>query len=116
MYESDSALGVVGGLVISPDGRSVATSQGSGEGDACFRDLNLVFFKMGKDFQSATVISQAQFSGLPVVPGSTLYPSTKGIWQSSTEFVSPLKITCFIEESPMGEYVFDIVKLTAAKK
>ena len=116
LYESESALGVEAGLAVSPNGGYVATSQGSGVGDACFVDLRLIFFTMGNDYRSATVLSQAQFSGLPSIPDSTVYPGAAGSWQSTTEYMSPVKLTCVTDESLMGEYVFDVVQLTAVKE
>jgi hypothetical protein len=101
--------------MISPDGRYVATSEGSGGGDACFVDLKLVFFKVGNDFRNVNVVYQEQFSGLPDFPDSTLYPSPGGTWQSDTEFMTPIKLTCSLEQSPVG-YVFDVANLTVARE
>ena len=115
VFESQAALGIESGFMISPDGRYVATSEGSGGGDACFVDLKLVFFKVGNDFRNVNVVYQEQFSGLPDFPDSTLYPSPGGTWQSDTEFMTPIKLTCSLEQSPVG-YVFDVANLTVARE
>jgi hypothetical protein len=113
LHESDSVLGVVGGLVISPDGRYAVSTEGSGDVDACFVSLQLLFFEMGGDFQSVTVIRQEQFGGLPNVPDSTVYPDNAGTWQSSSQFAVPLKVTCVTDDSLAGPYLFDLANRTA---
>jgi hypothetical protein len=102
----------VGGLVISPDGRYVVSTEGSGDGDACFVNLQLVFFEMGGNFQSATVIRQEQFEGIPNVPDNTVYPDNAGTWQSSSQFAVPLKVTCVTDDSLAGLYLFDLSNRT----
>jgi hypothetical protein len=113
LHESDSVLGVVGGLVISPDGRYAVSTEGSGDVDACFVSLQLLFFERGGDFQSVTVIRQEQFGGLPNVPDSTVYPDNAGTWQSSSQFAVPLKVTCVTDDSLAGPYLFDLANRTA---
>ena len=112
LHESDSALGVVGGLVISPDGRYAVSTEGSGDADACFVSLQLMFFEMGGDFQSATVIRQEQFEGIPNVPDSTVYPVNAGTWQSGSQFAVSLKLTCVTDDSLAGLYLFDLSNRT----
>jgi len=116
LYESDAMLGLTGGFRISSNGRFVATSEGSGDGDACFLSLSLTFFEMGADFTSIKVMHQKQFIGLPLIPDSSVYPSSEGTWQSNTEFIAPMKITCVTDESLAGNYVFDVASLKAVKK
>jgi hypothetical protein len=116
LYRSEAALGVVGGLVISPDGRYVVGTEGSGEGDACFMSLQLLFFDIAGNFQSAGVIRQNQFNGIPTIPDSTVYPVGAGTWQSSSEFAVPLKLTCVTDESLSGVYWFDMGSLAVTKK
>ena len=113
LYQSESALGVADGLILSPDGGYIASTEGSGDGDACFMSLQLIFFEIAGDFQSAGVIQQNQFDGLPNVPDSTVYPAAAGTWQSGTEFSAPLKLTCVADESLAGPYLFDLSTMTA---
>jgi len=115
LYENDSMLGLAG-FSISPYGNFVATSEGSGDGDACFVSLKMKFFEIASDYQSIRVIDQGGFSGIPSVPDSSFYPSDAGTWQSNTEYVSPMKITCVTDESLAGNYVFDVANLKAIKK
>ena len=115
LYDNDTMLGVTG-FAISPSGNFVATSEGSGGGDACFVSLKMIFFEIAGDFQSIRVINQEIFSGIPSAPDSSFYPTDAGSWQSNTEYVSPMKITCVTDESVAGNYVFDVVNLKALKK
>jgi hypothetical protein len=116
LVQSDTTLGVNTGLMLSPDGHSVATSEGSEYGDACVVSLHLVFVEMGADYRSARIFYQKQFTGLPVNIDSSIYPSGMGSWQSSTQFVSPIKLTCTTDESLMGNYLFDLSTLSVAKQ
>ena len=116
LHKSESAFGVAGGLVISPDGRYVATTEGSGEGDACFMSMQLIFFELSGDFRSARMIHQRQFDGIPNVPDSTVYPVEAGAWQSGTEFSVPLNVTCVTDDSLAGTYLFDLGSMVATKK
>ena len=116
LYESEGALGIVGGLVISPDGGHAASAGGSGYGDACFVDLQVIFLRIAADFQSAEVIQQKQFAGLPTIPDSSVYPMEGGAWQSSDEFEVPLRVACDPDETLSGQYVFDLSSMTATKK
>lgn len=116
IYESESTLGLVGGFVISPDGGYAASTGGSGYGDACIVDLQIVFFRIAANFQSTEVMEQKQFEGLPSVPDSTVYPAEGGVWRSNNEFAVPLKVACPPDESLAGEYVFEMSGMTATKK
>lgn len=116
LYASEAALGVVGGLIISPDGRHAVSTEGSGNGDACFLSLQLVFFELAGDFQSAAAIQQKDFAALPIVPDSTVYPVNAGTWQSSNQYAVPLKVTCATDESLAGLYLFDLGSMSVNKK
>jgi len=115
IYESDGPLGALGEPVISPDGRYIATTQGSGNGDACFKPLKSIFFAMTDDFKRQDIIEQEQFAGIPDIPDSSVYPDGPGNWQSNTSYIVPLKITCTTDESLMGSYQFDMRQLTASR-
>jgi len=115
LVQSDTKLGGITGLVISPDGHYIATSEGAG-GDACFMPLHLLFIEMGATYKGARVFYQKQFTGLPVIADSSVYPGEVGSWRSNTQFVSPIKFTCVTDESLAGNYVFDLPTLTATKK
>lgn len=113
LYQSESALGVAAGLILSPDGGHIASTEGSGDGDACFMSLQVIFFEIAGDFQSVGVIRQNQFDGLPNVPDSSVYPAAAGTWQSGSQFAVPLKVTCVPDESLAGSYLFDLSTMTA---
>ena len=116
LYQSDSMLGVVSGFAISPNGRFVATSEGSGGGDACFFHLKMKFFEFAGDFQSIRPINQDQFSGVPSAPDSSFYPVDPGMWQGNNEFIAPMAFTCVMDESLAGMYMFDVASLKVVKK
>ena len=116
LYESDTMLGTVGGLSISPDGRFFGASEGSGDGDACFLLLHLLFFEIAPDFGSIRVMEQKQFDGIPDNPDTSVYPTAPGTWLDATHFSAPLSFTCVTDESLAGEYVFDLVNGKASRK
>ena len=115
VYESNTTLGIVGGLLISPAGRYAASSEGSGYGDACFVDTQLIFFDFPSDLMSAQPIRQEQFSGIPSVLESVVYPAESGVWQSDSQYLVTLEGTC-TQEDQLGSFLFDVSDLTAAKK
>jgi len=115
VYESNTTLGVVGGLAVSPNGRYAASSEGSGYGDACFVDTQLIFFEFPTNLMSAQPIHQEQFSGIPSAPDSVIYPAEAGVWQSDSQYLVTLEGTC-IENNPLGSFLFDVSDLTAVKK
>jgi hypothetical protein len=116
LYDGNSPLGFVGGMTISPDGRFIAITEGSGDGDACFVSLNWLFLEIGSSFDSVRVLRQDRFDGLPVNPDSSVYPTSTGVWQSSTQFMSPMKVTCVTDNLLAGEYVFDVANMKAVKR
>jgi hypothetical protein len=100
--------------MISPDGWHAASTAGSGDGDACFVSLQVIFFEIAADFKSAGVIQQLQFEGSPTVPDNSVYPVEAGTWRSSSQFAVPLKVACVPDESLAGTYVFDLSTMTAS--
>jgi len=116
LYESDAMLGVNVGLAVSPDGRYVAASEGSGFGDACFVDVRMTFFEVAADFKSVKVIEQKSFAGIPSAADSFVYPAQEGGWRAGNQYAVTLKGTCAIDQSLMGVYVFDVNELTATKR
>ena len=116
LYQSATMLGVTGGLSVSPDGRFFGTSEGSGDGDACFLPLHLLFFEIAPDLGSIRVMEQKQFTGMPANPDGSVYPSAPGTWLDASHFSAALKVTCVAGESLAGEYVFDLVNGKVARK
>lgn len=108
LYKSETVLGEAGGLIVSPDGRYAVSIVGSGYGDACFLDSQLLFFEMAGDFQSVTTIRQEQFAGLPTAANGVMYIVATGAWQNDTQFSVPMKGTCDIDPSTAGSYRFDL--------
>ncbi|MEP6896585.1 MAG: carboxypeptidase-like regulatory domain-containing protein, partial [Chloroflexota bacterium] len=107
LYKSDTALAENYGIVISPDGHFVATTEGSGYGDACFVDTHLMFFELASDFSIVNTIKQKQFTGLPTVPNSSVFPHEAGAWQDNTHYLTKLSEACN-EQSQLGMYAFDV--------
>jgi hypothetical protein len=115
LVQSDTSLGLETGLLLSPDGHFVVTTEGRG-GDACFLPVHLLFVEMGADYRGARIFYQKQFSGLAANPDGSIYPIGVGAWQSNTQFVSSIGFTCVTDESLQGDYLFDLSTLTATKK
>lgn len=116
VYASDMPITASNGLLVSPDGRFVASQEGSGFGDACFVDVRMIFFEIAGDFRSARVFKQGQFGGIPVVKEGVIFPAEAGGWVGSGQFAVPLSATCAPDGSLNGSYVFDLEKLTVTKK
>lgn len=113
LYQSDTTLGSTGGLYPSPNGKYVAGISGSGFGDACFLDSQVIFFEMAGNYKSVKVIKQEQFSGVPRGADKVVYPVAVGTWESNTQYRVPLNGTCGTDPSLMGLYLFDIPSLKA---
>ena len=113
LYRSDTTLGSTGGLYPSPNGKYVAGIAGSGFGDACFLDSQVIFFEMAGDYKSVKVIKQEQFSGVPRGADKIVYPVAVGTWESNAQYRVPLNGTCDTDPSLMGLYLFDIPSLKA---
>jgi len=107
LYKSDTALAENYGIVISPDGHSVATTEGSGYGDACSVDTHLIFFELASDFSIVNAIKQKQFTGLPTLPNSSVFPHEAGAWKDNTHYLTKLSEACN-EQSQLGMYSFDV--------
>ena len=103
-------------FVLSPDSHYFASIEGSGFGDACFQDSRLIFFELSSDFQSARSIKQEQFTGIPAIPDSVIYPVEDGRWESETQYLVPLNRTCSADQNFAGSYLFDVPSLTVVKK
>ena len=115
LYASETVLGEAGGgLIVSPDGKFAAAISGTGYGDACFLDSRSIFFEIANDYQSAIVIRQEQFTGLPTAATGVMYATAVGGWKNNTQFSIPMKGTCDIDPSTAGMYVFDMPSRTAA--
>jgi len=115
LYKSETALGERGGLSVSPDGRYVASVEGSGYGDACIVDSKLIFFEVASDYKNAKAIKQEKFTGIPASVDGVVYPVRDGIWQNNTQYLVTLDGTCSVDKSKMGPYLFNVSNLTAAK-
>ena len=116
LYKSDTALGDAGGLMVSPDGHYVAGLEGSGYGDACFLDAQMIFFEIGIEYQNVKAIKQNQFAGIPTAANGMMYPPMIGSWQSNTQFRLALNATCDIDQALSGFYVFDLAAVKATRE
>lgn len=116
VYESDTELGIGSGFVISPYSPYIASTEGTGSGDACFVDTRLIFFEIAPDYRSVKAFKQEQFAGLPALPDSSVYPTEVGQWENENQYVVPLSVTCTLNKGLPGSYVFNMIQLTAVKK
>jgi hypothetical protein len=115
IYKSDTSFAGRNGPMASPDGKYVASLEGSGFADACFVDSRVIFFEIASDFNSAKVIKQQEFSSVPVFNDSTVYPLDDGYWLNSNSFVVTLDGTCYADKSKLGSFVFNAANRTAAQ-
>ena len=115
LYKSDTALGSTGGLYPSPNGKYIAGIAGSGFGDACFLDSQVIFFELADDYKSVKAIKQEQFSGIPRGADKVVNPVSVGTWESDTQYRVPLNATCDTDSSLMGLYLFDLPSLKATQ-
>jgi len=113
LYKSDRKFQGFAGPMPSPDGKYIAGLEGSSFGDACFIDSRMIFFQLNSDLKSVTVLKQEQFSGIPSAVDSTVYPTQEGLWQNDTQYLVTLKGTCGVDQSLMGEYIFDMPTISA---
>ncbi|HXQ37278.1 MAG TPA: hypothetical protein VN843_24930, partial [Anaerolineales bacterium] len=104
-----------GEFSFSPDGRYMASIEGSGFADACFVDSRLIFFELASDFRTARSIKQEQFSGISSAQDTVVYPVEKGTWQNETKYLIPLNGTCNFDQNLVGTYVFNLSELHARK-
>jgi hypothetical protein len=116
VYESDTAIGMASGFVISPSSRYVASTEGSGFADACLVDTRLIFFEIAPDYRSLKVLKQEQFDGIAAPPDSSVYPADVGRWENDHQYVVPLDVTCTTNKGLPGSYVFDMMALTMEKR
>jgi hypothetical protein len=114
VYKGDAPFLGTLGPDPSSDGKYILGLQGSGYADGCLKDQRLVFFEVADDFKSAKVITQSEFSGIPVYNESVVYPSEGGYWISTRSYDVMLNATCS-EKSGLGSYTFDLLIRTAIK-
>jgi hypothetical protein len=115
LYKNDIMFTGRAGPVVSPDGRYIASLEGSGFGDACLVDSRLIFIELASDYGSMRLIQQAEFSGLPSFEGGSIYPVEDGAWQSENEYLVTLDGTCTADKSKLGPYVFNLREKTATQ-
>ena len=115
LYKSDTSFAGIGGPVASPNGRYIASLEGSGFADACSVDTRLIFFELSSDFDTATVIKQQAFSGLPASNEGLIYPAEQGYWQNGNAYLVTLDGTCNSDRSKLGSYTFNMVNHVATQ-
>ena len=101
---------------VSPDGRTIATLQGSAWYDACFVDQGLVFLLLGADLASAQRIGIDSFEGYPQSGADqSFYPlSEAGLiapanvtWLSERLALVNFGLTCAADPGVAGKYLID---------
>lgn len=98
--------------LVSPDGHYIAARTGSGWGDACFVDLDLVFIELDGNLQQVRALNPKDFTGFPAEPpdadGEMMYPKGIGTWQDNTHFETGFSWTCSRVPNLGGIYLFDL--------
>jgi hypothetical protein len=113
LYRGESKFQGYGGPQPSFDGKYIAGLVGTGYGDACVVDSQLLFFKLAGDYKSAEAIQQEKFTGLPVATEGMVYPAQEGAWQNNGQYAVTLNGTCDVNQSLLGVYSFDLLSLKA---
>ena len=114
LYKNDTSFAGRLGPVVSPTGRYIASLEGSGFGDACLVDSQLIFIELASDLRSMRVIRQAEFSGFPAFDEGFIYPVEDGTWQNDNVYLITLDGTCNSDKSRLGPYLFKLGERTAA--
>jgi len=115
LYSSNTNFTGYAGPVISPDGRFIASLEGTGFGDACLMDSRLIFFELASDHQSVKPITQEQFLGFPIYNDGFVYPVEDGEWETGNLYLVTLDGTCNVDKTQMGPYLFDLTNMTTEK-
>ncbi len=108
---------------VSPDGHYVAALAGSGYGDACGVDLDLVFIELGGSFQRIASYRLKDFAAMTAPSGSDIYLIEQdglplpGVWANDTQFKVGLSWTCVPENEtdPSGIYRLDVPSLQSER-
>lgn len=114
VYKSDTSFAGRGGPIPSPDGKYVASIEGSGFADACTVDSRMIFFELGSDFRSVKTIKQQDFSGLPSFENGSIYPLEDGYWENSNSYAVTLGGTCNTGRGQLGAYSFNLLSRSAS--
>ena len=115
LYKSETSFAGFGGPIASPDGKYIASLEGSGFGDACSIDTHLLFLELNSDFIATNVIKQQDFSGLPAFSEGMVYPTQQGYWQTGNSYLVALDATCNSDKSKLGLYTLNMANLTATQ-
>jgi hypothetical protein len=115
LYSSDTSFNGHAGPVPSPDGKYIASLEGSAYADACMVDSRLIFLELAADFNGVKPIRQEEFTGLPVSNDGTIYPAEDGTWQNSDTYRVRLDGTCSSDKTKLGLYTFNPVNRLAAQ-
>jgi hypothetical protein len=115
LYKNDISFAGRAGPVVSPNGRYIASLEGSGFGDACLVDSRLIFIELASDLRSMRLIQQTEFSGLPSFDGGSVYPVEDGTWQNDSDYLVTLEGTCTADKSQLGPYLFKLGEKTATQ-
>ncbi len=109
---------------ISPDGRYIAVLSGATFNDGCNSSPTLAIIKLDSEMNRQAVFRLSDFSGLPVVigsstggPASNIFPTNPkdpGKWEDNQQFATGLWWSCLNgENSPNGLYLLNLAKMEA---
>ena len=115
LYKSETSFDGIEGPIASPDGKYIASLEGSGYGDACGIDTHLLFLQLNSDFIATNVINQHDFSGLPMFNEGMVYPANQGDWQTGNSYRVILDATCNSDKSKLGLYTFNLANYAATQ-
>ncbi len=109
----------VGEPLPSPDGKYLATWDGTGFGNDCKVDTQLKLIALDGSFQPTLRLGLQDFSGLPPAAENTsILPATvTGIarWKDATHFETTLQWMCPPGDDPSGIYSFDLESKQATR-
>jgi hypothetical protein len=115
VFKGDNSFAGHNGPVPSPNGKYIASMIGSDYGDACAKDMQMIFFQVAPDFRSVTSVYQQNFTGLPAFNESWIYPMDDGYWENDNTFRVTLDGTCNPDRSQLGSFRFDLLSNTASR-
>jgi carboxypeptidase family protein len=114
LYKNDTAFYGYAGPMPSPDGKYIASPEGSMFADACSVDSRMIFFELASDFSAVKPIQQSDFSGLPTFNLGWVYPKEDGEWETNNQYLVTYNGTCDADQSQLGPYLFNLSNLTAS--
>ncbi|HLF36860.1 MAG TPA: hypothetical protein VI520_02880 [Anaerolineales bacterium] len=103
--------------LVSPGGGYAAAFSGSGFGDACFLDTQLVVLELGSDMRRIADFGLGDFLGVlptPLDPSTIIFPFDRA-WRSESQLEVSLAEYCTGGEFESGRYLLDLETMTGQR-